>query len=207
MNQSTMNIDASKKISLALGAMNLTADAGIDRLALCIDKLIAQPTSRDICVDLTGVAYLSSGVLNEFLRLRKCLRDRGGSLRLANPLPNVLGLLRLCRLEHLFYMDEAVSSISSIADTPPTSRRENRQQKQENVMARTMVAGGMVAQKRRPNAIEGTASSDQVAMVAYGIWERCGRPAGHDLAHWLMAECELRETKNGAGCQAGPDRA
>jgi hypothetical protein len=35
------------------------------------------------------------------------------------------------------------------------------------------------------------ASAQDVAIRAYEIWEREGRPAGRDLEHWSMAESEL----------------
>jgi Protein of unknown function (DUF2934) len=33
---------------------------------------------------------------------------------------------------------------------------------------------------------------DQIEERAYQIWEREGRPDGHDLDHWLQAEAEIR---------------
>jgi hypothetical protein len=34
-------------------------------------------------------------------------------------------------------------------------------------------------------------SPAEVADRAHAIWEKAGRPAGQDLAHWLQAETEL----------------
>ena len=38
---------------------------------------------------------------------------------------------------------------------------------------------------------------DEVKLMAYDIWEREGRPNGHDLEHWFKAEaiCEQREAQ------------
>ncbi|MDR3405964.1 MAG: DUF2934 domain-containing protein [Chthoniobacter sp.] len=34
----------------------------------------------------------------------------------------------------------------------------------------------------------------QIALCAYAIWEREGRPEGLDAEHWQQAEVQLRET-------------
>ncbi|MGO8676224.1 MAG: DUF2934 domain-containing protein [Limisphaerales bacterium] len=39
---------------------------------------------------------------------------------------------------------------------------------------------------------------DQIAMLAYHLWERQGRPAGMDVEHWLMAERQLLAVQRAA---------
>lgn len=34
-------------------------------------------------------------------------------------------------------------------------------------------------------------TSDEIARLAFLIWEREGKPQGHDLDHWLQAETTL----------------
>src|SRR6266516_4550739 len=34
-------------------------------------------------------------------------------------------------------------------------------------------------------------SQEQIAAVAYGLWEKAGRPAGRDLEFWFMAEQQI----------------
>jgi hypothetical protein len=36
---------------------------------------------------------------------------------------------------------------------------------------------------------------EEIALCAYGIWEREGRPAGRDAEHWLLAEALLRQSR------------
>src|SRR5207247_5173211 len=36
-----------------------------------------------------------------------------------------------------------------------------------------------------------TPSQEQVACVAYGLWEKAGRPSGRDLEFWLKAEQQI----------------
>jgi hypothetical protein len=36
-------------------------------------------------------------------------------------------------------------------------------------------------------------TTDLIAARAYIIWEKQGRPQGHDLANWLLAERQLKE--------------
>ncbi len=35
---------------------------------------------------------------------------------------------------------------------------------------------------------------DQIAKLAYEMWERRGRPTGQSVQNWLEAEAELRRT-------------
>jgi len=45
-------------------------------------------------------------------------------------------------------------------------------------------------------------NADEIARVAYQLWEQQGRPAGKDLEFWLRAEQQL-----GASRQAQPSNA
>ena len=36
----------------------------------------------------------------------------------------------------------------------------------------------------------------EVRLIAYHIWEEEGRPAGHDLDHWLRAESLWRDEQD-----------
>jgi hypothetical protein len=35
-------------------------------------------------------------------------------------------------------------------------------------------------------------TSEEIAVVAYAIWEQEGRPDGRDVDHWLRAETQIR---------------
>jgi hypothetical protein len=35
-------------------------------------------------------------------------------------------------------------------------------------------------------------SEEEIRLRAYQIWERAGKPAGHDHEHWLQAQRELQ---------------
>jgi len=45
-------------------------------------------------------------------------------------------------------------------------------------------------------------SVEEIALCAYGIWEREGRPVGRDLEHWLQAEAILRRERQGGAAGA-----
>ena len=53
---------------------------------------------------------------------------------------------------------------------------------------------------------------DDVATLAYRLWERAGQPTGRDLAFWLQAEAQVRDqrtnrspsSENAAGTAALP---
>ena len=34
---------------------------------------------------------------------------------------------------------------------------------------------------------------EQISALAHAIWERQGRPEGHDIEHWLLAEAQIRQ--------------
>jgi len=40
-------------------------------------------------------------------------------------------------------------------------------------------------------------SRDEIARLAYGIWEAESHPLGRDVAHWLLAEQQLRAGRDG----------
>ena len=40
-------------------------------------------------------------------------------------------------------------------------------------------------------------SREEIARLAYGIWEAERRPSGRDVAHWLLAEQQLRASLTG----------
>jgi len=39
-------------------------------------------------------------------------------------------------------------------------------------------------------------TSDLIAVRAYIIWEQQGRPQGHDVANWLLAERQLKQEQS-----------
>ena len=47
-------------------------------------------------------------------------------------------------------------------------------------------------------------SGEQVAASAYYIWEKEGRPCGHDMEHWLQAEAQLTVGSAQDACQNTP---
>jgi hypothetical protein len=52
-----------------------------------------------------------------------------------------------------------------------------------------------------PAAVKSTASrrkitTDLIAARAYILWEQQGRPHGHDVANWLLAESQLKEEQS-----------
>ena len=45
----------------------------------------------------------------------------------------------------------------------------------------------------------GPPTNEQIAALAYCIWEQEGRPEGRDLEHWRTAEAQLRQTRVPSG--------
>lgn len=43
-----------------------------------------------------------------------------------------------------------------------------------------------------PGSTTGQQDTELIAALAYAIWEKAGRPTGHDMEHWLQAEAQLR---------------
>jgi predicted phage tail protein len=57
--------------------------------------------------------------------------------------------------------------------------------------AKKATNGKVVAAKAAAPTVVTTVTQDDVARVAYAIWERKGRPSGQDAANWAEAEREL----------------
>ncbi len=51
------------------------------------------------------------------------------------------------------------------------------------------------------------ASTEEVARIAYSLWEQEGRPSGRDQEHWLKAEAQLRAVAAEAGKKQAPATA
>jgi anti-sigma B factor antagonist len=61
--------------------------------------------ARHVRIDMTGMSYIDSSGLGALVSLSRKLRERGGSLRLANPQADVRSLLAMTRLDTLFMID------------------------------------------------------------------------------------------------------
>lgn len=198
MDHTNESVVASEKIELALAAIDLAGDAGVAHLAQCVDDLLANPSARYVWVDLANVPYVSSRVINELLRLRKCLHDRRGNLRLINPTPNVRGVLRRCQLEQLFSLNQSVQLCKTTLRASPTSAEVGtliQPRAEEHHMTIEMAESATGPANERQAILAGKTSHEQIATAAYQVWERRGRPAGQELAHWLTAENELGDTR------------
>lgn len=200
MTQNTQGSNLGERMCFALGASNLSDDAGMEHLVRCVDDLVANLQVRKVKIDLAHVPYISSRVLNELLRLRNSLRDRGVRLRLFNAQPNVREVLRVCRLERVFRMDGVArgalcmdDAFGITAETDATTQSLAK----EKPMAGTIVMNHAIPMQRR-SVVGGNkvANEHQIARLAYAIWERRGRPVGHSLSHWLQAESMLSDRLN-----------
>lgn len=47
-----------------------------------------------------------------------------------------------------------------------------------------------LAEASSPSA--GEPGQGEIAAVAHSLWEQAGRPEGHDVEHWLLAEVQIR---------------
>jgi len=69
-----------------------------------------------ILLNLQGVSFIDSSGLGELVGAVTSVQRNGGQLKLLNPVPKVINVLRLTRLDHLFAVetdeDAAVQSFS-----------------------------------------------------------------------------------------------
>jgi hypothetical protein len=48
---------------------------------------------------------------------------------------------------------------------------------------------------------------EEIAAIAYSIWEKEGRPEGRDVEHWLAAEIQLGQARSRRSFLTSPVRA
>ena len=46
------------------------------------------------------------------------------------------------------------------------------------------------------NGPQGEPTHDEIALRAYSLWEQQGRPQNQEIAFWLQAETQLRQSPN-----------
>ena len=56
--------------------------------------------------------------------------------------------------------------------------------------------------RRLANRPNGEPTHDEIALCAYSLWERQGHPQSQEVAIWLQAETQLRQSPNQHGVQA-----
>jgi len=52
------------------------------------------------------------------------------------------------------------------------------------------------------NGLTGEPTHDEIALCAHSLWEQLGRPQQQEVAIWLQAETQLRESQSQHGVRA-----
>ena len=101
------------------GRISLT-DALWSASGTVISKVIRELVKngeRKILLNLKGVSYIDSSGIGELTGALTAVRRQGGELKLVNPSPTVVNLLRITRLDTLFDVrdneESAIQSFSS----------------------------------------------------------------------------------------------
>lgn len=92
-----------------LDALNVV-DFGNQLVAYARDDSV-----RHVLLDFQHVAYLSSAVLTELLRLNSILTERTGSLRLCGLAPALREIFRITSLDSVFVIYEVASPNEAVA--------------------------------------------------------------------------------------------
>ncbi len=106
--------------------LTLTGEVTVHRRDLLrrslADAVAARPAL--LVVDLAGIGFCDSTVLNALLRTRVDARSAGVPLVLAGPPPQAVRLLRLTRTEDVFTVRPTLRA--ALAVRPPVDRRTGR---------------------------------------------------------------------------------
>jgi anti-sigma B factor antagonist len=89
--------------------------ATVPALAAAIQEQI-DGGQLDVVLDLQGVTFLDSSGLGLFVSQHKTLRQRHGSLRLANAPSRVLTVLSITGLDRVFQVYPSVQAALAVAD-------------------------------------------------------------------------------------------
>ena len=105
-------LDLDGRISLTDALWSLSGTA----LGQVIRELVKKG-ERKILLNLKGVTYIDSSGIGELTGALTAMQKQGGQLKVVNPTPNVVDLLRITHLNTLFDIkddeDSAVQSFSS----------------------------------------------------------------------------------------------
>lgn len=84
-----------------------------------IVRRLLQQGRRNILLNLQDVSYIDSSGIGELVGAFTSVQGQGGQLKLLNPVPKVVNVLRLTRLDHLFPVETdettAIKSFSPAA--------------------------------------------------------------------------------------------
>lgn len=76
------------------GRLDSETAPGLDR---ALDQILANPSLQRLVFDLAGLEYLSSAGIRCFIRARKVIEPRGGTIAVLNPQPGVRKVLEIVK--------------------------------------------------------------------------------------------------------------
>ncbi len=81
-----------------------------------IIRRLLQQGQRKIVLNLQDVSYIDSSGIGELVGAFTSVQGQGGQLKLLNPAPKVVNVLRLTRLDHLFPVEtDEAAAVQSFA--------------------------------------------------------------------------------------------
>lgn len=81
-----------------------------------IIRRLLQQGRRNILLNLQDVSYIDSSGIGELVGAFTSVQGQGGQLKLLNPVPKVVNVLRLTRLDHLFPVEtDETAAVQSFA--------------------------------------------------------------------------------------------
>jgi anti-anti-sigma factor len=111
-------LDIERELDCTL--LQLFGDADLeaqDALSLAVTRIVATHP-RLVILDLSAVTMIASLAVGQILQLYRGLKNRGGSLRLVAPTPDVLDVFVRCRLTELLPVFDSVAAARSDRASP-----------------------------------------------------------------------------------------
>ena len=96
-----INIEKKDKIDLVSFSVNKINALITEEIRNEINNVFEIPNSR-VIIDLTGVEYIDSSGFGCFLSIMKAAKNNYGTLKFANPEPNVMELFQTLHLHTVF---------------------------------------------------------------------------------------------------------
>lgn len=91
--------------------------AGMEPFVEALRNQVDQQGCEKLVIDLSQVTFLCSAALNHLIVLDRRLKQRGGSLRICDPRPEISEVLSITRLDSVFTIDatraDAVASLEA----------------------------------------------------------------------------------------------
>jgi anti-anti-sigma factor len=89
-------------VTVDLSALKVLDESAVQKIREPLISLAHEECAAHITLDLQGIEYITSSMLETLIQIRRTVKDGGGSLTLLHLQPQVLEVFQVTKLHELF---------------------------------------------------------------------------------------------------------